>query len=408
MTQRKQLLQEKRELLKQLSKRELVDRICNYPDQRSLNMDVDGNWRNHPIGNMAHHIRDDQHYQMTDKQYYSLIHHYAALTIPELRVAGVTYQTVDPIQLRRDQVEQAGTKRTYTMQFHLRPEPENMYDSNAVAVYATTMSGDERQIGYVGRKFLEQHPITQEMDVTGTMVDFSNGHFNNVSYRFPLDTEQLDADRLQGQAITFPLEQSDCYVYEKPVALSEDCQITDLVQMQQWLQEQDRQFDDSSFLTTMVKQELDFWKVDGKGEIQQVAYQFPATREGVVQITSNTPMSKDALAVVDSYIHHIQEGAMASSLQECPYVQTPLSADVFAQTNGRFRMIAEPVLGQDVSPAVESNTKESYEQMTIDSYLTSITEQASQSEMRQSAEDSELTLTDADLEALSDTGLSRC
>ena len=66
----------KREELEQLPKRELIDRICNYPDQRSLNMDAEGNWRKHPVGNMAHRIRDGQHYQMTDKQYYSLIHHY--------------------------------------------------------------------------------------------------------------------------------------------------------------------------------------------------------------------------------------------------------------------------------------------------------------------------------------------
>ena len=413
MKQRKQMIQEKRDLLKQLPKQELVDRICNYPDQRSLNMDADGKWRDHPIGNMAHRIRDDQHYQMTDKQYYSLIHHYAALTIPELRVVGVTHQDVDAMELDWKPVDRAGSKSVYEMQFHLRPEPDNKYDANAVAVYATTTLGEERQLGYVGRKFLEQHPIAQEMDVTGTMIDFSNGHFNNVSYRFPLDTEQLETDRLQGQAISFVWEPLDGYVYEKPIALSEDCQITNRVQMQQWLQEQDRQFDDSSFLTTMVKNELEFWKVDGKGTIQQVSYQFPTTREGVVQIVSQTPMSADALAVVDSYINHIQDGVMASSMQECPYVQIPLSADVFAQTNGRFRLAAEPALEQDSvadssleqgePDSVTDSISDTYEQMTIDSYLTSMTEPAPDIGTSNSPlDDSDLALTDADLTPLSD------
>lgn len=387
MNQRKQMVLAKREELKQLPKRELIDRICNYPDQRSLNMDAEGNWRKHPVGNMAHRIRDDQHYQMTDKQYYSLIHHYSMLTIPELRVVGVTHHTVDPMQLERGKVELDGTKFTYDMPFHLRPEPENPYDANAVAVYAATTSGDEKQLGYVARKFLEQHPITQEMNITGTMIDFSNGHFNNVSYRFPLDIEQLEADRPQKQEIASDLKTADCYVYEKPIALSEDCRITDRAQLHQWLQEQDQQSDTSSFLTTMVKNELDFWNVDGKGDIQQVSYQFPTTREGVVSITSNTPLSSDALSVVDSYITHIQEGAMASALQECPYVQTPLSADVFAQTNGRLRMTAEPSMErveseQSTVEPVTQTTQGSYDQMTMDDYLASMPKEAATQPMR--------------------------
>ena len=387
MNQRKQMVRAKREELEQLPKRELIDRICNYPDQRSLNMDAEGNWRKHPVGNMAHRIRDGQHYQMTDKQYYSLIHHYPMLTIPELRVVGVTHHTVDPMQLERGEVERDGTKFTYDMQFHLRPEPENPYDANAVAVYAATTSGDEKQLGYVARKFLEQHPITQEMNITGTMIDFSNGHFNNVSYRFPLDIEQLEADRPQKQEIASDLKTADCYVYEKPIALSEDCRITDRAQLHQWLQERDQQSDTSSFLTTMVKNELDFWNVDGKGDIQQVSYQFPTTREGVVSITSNTPLSSDALSVVDSYITYIQEGAMASALRECPYVQTPLSADVFAQTNGRLRMTAEPSMErveseQSTVEPVTQTTQGAYGQMTMDDYLASMPKEAATQPMR--------------------------
>lgn len=78
---------------------------------------------------------------------------------------------------------------------------------------------------------------------------------------------------------------------------------------------------------------------------------------------------------------------MASALQECPYVQTPLSADVFAQTNGRLRMTAEPSMErveseQSTVEPVTQTTQGSYDQMTMDDYLASMPKEAATQPMR--------------------------
>lgn len=258
---RKQMIQEKRDALKQIPKRELIDRICNYPDQQSLNRDADGNWRDHPVGQMAHQIRDKQNYQMSEKQYYSLIHHYAALTIPELRVVGVTHRENDPFEFERTVAGHDKNTTTYDMQYHLKPEPENPYDKNAVAVYVEKRDGSEHQIGYVGRKFLEVHPITEEQTVDGTMIDFSNGHLNNVSYRFPIDTEVLEARRqVVQQELPVDVQYGDKYVYERRFALSPQSRVTDREQLQTWWKQQDTQSNGSSYLTKAVNDELSFYK----------------------------------------------------------------------------------------------------------------------------------------------------
>lgn len=373
---RKQMIQEKRDALKQIPKRELIDRICNYPDQQSLNRDADGNWRDHPVGQMAHQIRDKQNYQMSEKQYYSLIHHYAALTIPELRVVGVTHRENDPFDFERTVVGHDKNTTTYDMQYHLKPEPENPYDKHAVAVYVEKRDGSEHQIGYVGRKFLEVHPITEEQTVDGTMIDFSNGRLNNVSYRFPIDTEVLEARRqVVQQELPVDVQYGDKYVYERRFALSPQSRVTDREQLQTWWKQQDTQSNGSSYLTKAVNDELSFYKTAGAEQVDSAEFVFTNGREGVIRLISESELSDKALLTANSYLNYLQEEAIGAEMKECPYVQIPLTADSFVNIHGnRFEQVAAPVAEKAVeTDFVQTETSipdiNSYEQMTLDAYL---------------------------------------
>lgn len=373
---RKQMIQEKRDALKQIPKRELIDRICNYPDQQSLNRDADGNWRDHPVGQMAHQIRDKQNYQMSEKQYYSLIHHYAALTIPELRVVGVTHRENDSFEFERTVAGHDKNTTTYDMQYHLKPEPENPYDKNAVAVYVEKRDGSEHQIGYVGRKFLEVHPITEEQTVDGTMIDFSNGHLNNVSYRFPIDTEVLEARRqVVQQELPVDVQYGDKYVYERRFALSPQSRVTDREQLQTWWKQQDTQSNGSSYLTKAVNDELSFYKTAGAEQVDSAEFVFTNGREGVIRLTSEQELSHPSLLVANSYLNYLQEGPVGAEMKECPYVQIPLTADSFVNIHeNSFEQVATPAAEKTAEiNSVQTETSipniDSYEQMTLDDYL---------------------------------------
>lgn len=77
----KQVLSKEQEL-EGLSKRELIERICSYPDQARLNYSSNGEKEPWPLGERAERIRDKD-YRMTSKQYRSLLRSFAERTANE-------------------------------------------------------------------------------------------------------------------------------------------------------------------------------------------------------------------------------------------------------------------------------------------------------------------------------------
>lgn len=200
---RKKLVNEKRDELKQLSNRELIDRILSYPDRDSLDYDPEGNRRPFPVGMVAQNIRNHQD-RMTENQYYALIHNFSAITVPEMRVVGVTFRKNNAAEFEKTLIRKDGVKSVYETDYHLVPEPENKYDANAVKVMVPTENGDLHQIGYLNKEFVAAHPISDELEVKGYLTDHSNGKFKNVSYSLAVDTEHLEQYRLGS------------YLYEAP------------------------------------------------------------------------------------------------------------------------------------------------------------------------------------------------
>ena len=190
---RKKLINEKRSELKQMDRRDLVDTICSYPNQDLLNCQEDGKRRPFPTGMVAKGIQE-RGYQMTDKQYYALIHNYTAATVPEMKVVGVTFYDNRPQEFQKTLMERKGTRSVYEMDYRLTPEPDNPYDANAIKVSVQKTDGSWHQIGYLNKEFAAAHPVFEEQDVKGYLRDYSNGHLKRVSYSLAMDVEALDRD----------------------------------------------------------------------------------------------------------------------------------------------------------------------------------------------------------------------
>lgn len=194
---RKKLINQKRDVMKTWSREALVDHIRAYPNQELLDQDKNRVPRSHPIAMMAKNIQENN-YVMSDAQYYTLLDGYTKVVVPEMKVVGVSFRNPDVSKFDMNLVGQRrnGEVKTYDVDYILDPEPDNEYDPNAVRVSIHDDQGIPQHVGYLSRDFVEEHPITEPMMVAGTLEDHSNGKFKNVSYNIALDTETLDAKRL--------------------------------------------------------------------------------------------------------------------------------------------------------------------------------------------------------------------
>lgn len=187
----KKLINEKRSQLKAIPKAELIDQIRSFPNQKELNYNSDGEKRQHQVGIMADVIKRND-YNMTDKQYYTMVDGYSKHLVEEMKVVGVSYRDVKPENFKKELVERSkeGTVSKYDVDYKLIAEPENPYDKNAISVWLDKNDGEAVQIGYLPKDFVNEYPIDDQV-VSGTMTDHSNGKFKNVSYQLAVDIEDL-------------------------------------------------------------------------------------------------------------------------------------------------------------------------------------------------------------------------
>lgn len=184
----KKLVNEKRDELKQMPRDEFIDRILNYSDQNSLNRDSGNRKRDFPVGKIAEGIAADN-YNMSEKQYYALVHDFAGITTPQTKVSG-SMQFKDSFDLSQFVGEPAsvdGAKATYDLGYVLHPE-----EDGRISVNLRSEDGELQQIGFAEASFLKNHPITEDVDMRGTVTDYSNGKFKNVSYSMEVDLEKID------------------------------------------------------------------------------------------------------------------------------------------------------------------------------------------------------------------------
>lgn len=330
----KQLVNQKRGELKQLPRPEFIDRILNYPDWDSLNMDETGKNRPFPIGKMAEKIQENG-YKMSDKQYYTLLHHFPQIAIQDLKVVGVTFRKNNAAEFEKELVSSDGPKSVFKATFTLRPEPENPYDENAVMVLINTASEGMHQIGYLSRDFVAKHRLTEDMEVSGTITDFSNGKFKNVSYALTVDTEKMQQLGQGMEAAPKGDETMDGYhgpertrIYERVFS----CNGT--------VPDPERATSYVNSLNLREQLNADFGTYGVPCHAEELSWSFHKDGTGSIRMElTGTKFDGPVTAssVANSFVKYQHDGPLASRMQEEGLVDVRLGQNVFNKTaNGGF------------------------------------------------------------------------
>lgn len=333
-------IDQKRKELLHSSDRDLINRILAFPDRERLNRDEEGKRRKYPSAEMAVRARKslekDPDYRISDKQKWCMADSFARYSTDEIKVSGIKFADVDPRMLLKEPVKKEGQKTVYSMLFHLIPEPYNKFDKNAVAVYVDNTTGENQgmtKIGYIPAAYVAMHPITESMDVPGTLTDHSNDHFKTISYAMDMDTEAVEK-KLDGIRANDP----GMFVYRMPFILNGEAK------------EGAAQFLDSQYKwAERVNDELEYYGVNGR--IENLHFEFPGGKRGCVVVEAASKLNQEAMNVCDSYIRYNLETGISSDLKRDGYVDVPIQLPaVNTRERTYFSLQAEP------APRKEENT----------------------------------------------------
>lgn len=342
------MVREKRSELKNLDRRELIDRIVNFSDQKRLDFDEEEKRREYPTGKMARSIQQNG-YQMSDNQYYTLIHHFAADTIPVIKTVGVTFRQNNAATFEKTFAESPRNGFSiYHTSYHLEPEPTNAYDPNAVKVLTFT-EGGMHHLGYLPASFVAAHPILEPMDVPGAILDYSNGKFKRCSYQMALDTEFLDrknpmlsltdADLMGIGDLGLDMPNSmdtETYCYELPFTVNG--RITDTMSAANYVAGLDLKQDMSDEFTTRGLPDT----------VTDIQWSFLDEKHGLVTLQTVEPLTDEQKLVADAYIHHLHtDGYLATHLREQDFMSVKQLEDTFVPSRCGFRLTNQPLVLTD-------------------------------------------------------------
>lgn len=333
------MIKEKRKALLHMDDRSFVDRILAFPDRERLNRDEEGKRRRYPSAEMAvrakRSLENDPEYRLSDRQKWAMADSFATYSTDQLKVAGIKFAKADPKLLDKEPISRDGAKTVYQMMFRLEPEPENEKDKNAVAVYVENADLDENnqvamtKIGYVPASYTATHPITESMNVFGTLTDHSNGHFSTISYVIDMDTEAVNKKLAM-------VMNPDKYSYRMPFALngSPVPEASDYLNNQRdW--------------TGQLNNELEYWGVNGHAD--SVKFDFPGSRSGMITVESSGKLNEEAMQVCGSYFRHCLESGISGDLKRDGYVTGLAQTQPAVNTRERtyFSLQAEPAAMAD-------------------------------------------------------------
>lgn len=331
----------RKELLK-MDDRSLVNRILAFPDREKLNRDEEGNRRPYPSAEMAvrakRQLEQDPEYKISEKQRFAMCQSFAEHSTDKMKVVGITFAKADPKTLligERKNIERTknGARETYDLMFHLKPEPENERDKNAVAVYVPNTEGGETRIGYLPGPYVAAHPITDDMSVTGTLTNYAPGTFKVVSYSLALDTEAIDRNLNARQ------DASANYIYRMPFRLNGTVipAASDYLNNEYWSDNKDR-----DNWTKRLNTELEYWGVNGSAE--SVRFEFPGASTGNIIVETPQKFNDEAIQVCGSYFRYSLEAGISGALKRDGYVMGLQQTQPAVNTRDRtyFSLLAEP------------------------------------------------------------------
>lgn len=352
---------EKRNTLKYLSSRELVDRILAYPDQERLNYVFDPEAelmrrREYPVGKMAERARDNQ-YQVSNTLFHTLVHHFASDTVQDMKIVGVTFRPNDPREFQKTLLSDRKGFQAYEVNYSFEPEPDNPYDKNAVKVLIPKTNGELHHVGYLPRTFVEQHPITEPMETHGFILDYSNGHFKHVSYQASLDMEQIYEMRNRALSLTDadlmgigdlsldipePMEADflsvpSTYVYERPFTLNGT--VSDPETAEAAINGLNLRADMSDEFTTRGLPDT----------VVNLTYSFDGS-SGKTILETSKPLSEEQAAVAEAYTNYLHtDGPLESRMHEIlfgnpsDFVSVDSLKPAFTDERHGYQSVSEPL-----------------------------------------------------------------
>lgn len=334
----KTLLNRKRDELRALSGKDLVDRILSYPNQDLLNIDSDGKKRTFPSGKMAASVRNKD-YQMSVKLYHTLIHSFSQATVPELKIVGVTYANNDPTTFDRTLIAKEDKALVYEVPFRLKPMPENPHDPNAVAVMTRLPDGTEHQVGYLSKEFVAAYAPKETDYFIGNVIDWSGGKGKVCSYRVALDLEQT-MERA-------PIKEEGACLYERPILLNGRVPNPDAAAMS--CDELPLTRDLNRWLTTY----------DLPESISDVRVFFTEKGGGRISVETTEPLSAESKRVVTSITDQwMESGTLSSSLKRDGLVDVPIQKNTFRSAPSGFRCVAADLYeGRELEGSVSELTE---------------------------------------------------
>lgn len=317
---------DKRNELLCMDDRALISRILAFPDKQRLNYDKSGKRRRFPSGEMAANalrsMEKNPEWKMSDRQKFAMADSFARFSTDELRVSGILSFNTDLRTLIKNETGRDGAKSMYSMKFHLVPEPENGQDKSTVAVYADNMDGGRTKIGYLPASYVKAYPVLSPMDVDGTLTDFSNGKFRNISYAMSMEVgiiaRELSTD-------TNP----DMFTYKMKFSLNNSCR----EDTAQYLNEQ-------CDWTVRLNRKLKAY--DPKARVSNVRFEINCTSGNVV-IESYSSLGTKARRACNNYFRYILGTKIFKDLKNNGYVDVAqgISA-VNVKEDARFILYGRP------------------------------------------------------------------
>lgn len=302
---------EKKDELKKLPRQELIDRVLAYPDFNSLNRDDGNRKRPHPIGHMAESVKNNG-YEMSDKQYYTILSEFANITTPTLRVTKDSMLNPSAINLG-DELSVDGTKSVYAVDGVLKAEQKD--GKNVVAIYMNNQDGEQVRAGYMPKVFAAKHydsvEALGEVAVSGEMTDFSNKHLKNVCYDITMDLEPMLTQAAPILAESKEAIEENVEIYRYGVDWTLEGPVSDEDAAKDFLEAQD--------MTSRLQDYLADKGAEFADNIVDIEWVHHDGSIGTTYLATNAPLTPDQLDVVADFVSKENTEGIGKEFSEMPF-----------------------------------------------------------------------------------------
>ncbi len=203
MRERRFMSDIKEQKLHELNLTDLIDRICDYPDQNLLDYDKTGNKRKFQAGRTAREIRDNGYENISLKERAALIHFFTRYTVKSVGLSGEIEHFPENFYNRFHHKYFYNATNELMIDFALTKETDGR-----VSAGVPTEDWNVVKIGYLDDAFVEKYRLSGSRIVTGNI--------EKGKVEIPFNTEKLYHE----QSLQPSFTDNGCYIYRKEFSLS--------------------------------------------------------------------------------------------------------------------------------------------------------------------------------------------